>query len=83
MTTSALPAAAEPLRRDVSSEAVEVLSSNFFTTRVGRVALPPLAERRECAAGGAGGADGCAGAGATSYSSYCDREHSSGDEPHS
>ena len=83
VTTSALPAAAEPLRRDVSSEAVEVLSSNFFTTRVGRVALPPLAERRECAAGGAGGADGCAGAGATSYSSYCDREHSSGDEPHS
>ena len=81
VTTSALPAAAEPLRRDVSSEAVEVLSSNFFTTRVGRVALPPLAERRECAAGGAGGADGCAGAGATNCSSYCDRGHASGDEP--
>jgi len=82
-TTSALPAAAEPLRRDVSSEAVEVLSSNFFTTRVGRVALSPFAERLEGGAGGAGGADGCAGAGATNCSSYCDRGHASGDEPHS
>ena len=78
-----LLAAAEPLRRDVSSEAVEVLSSNFFTTRVGRVALSPFAERLEGGAGGAGGADGCAGAGATNCSSYCDRGHASGDEPHS